>query len=889
MKKQLDRLFRPQTIAVIGATNAENKVGFVVFKNILQSNWVGDAYPINLKYKTVQGKQCYSYLRDVPKPVDLVLITTPAHTVTALVKECGKAQVGGVVILSSDFQQLGDRRFTIYQNISQAARQYNIRVIGPNSLGFINPWLQLNASYASVMALPGKIAFISQSTALTNSVLDWSVDQNVGFSYVVTISSMTDVSFGDLIDYFGTDSTTSCILLYMQSLTQARRFMSAARAFSRSKPIIVLKAGKSQDGARASFTHTGILAGNDAVFDAAFRRAGLIRVDTIAKLFNCAQALAMQRRPAGNQLAIVTNAGGAGVLATDYLIEGGGQLATFSEQTKERLKTTLKSVWTISNPLDLESDASAEDFFQATQICLQDVNVDGLLVILTPQHHTQPAEVAKKIVAAAKKSNKTVLAAWMGEQGVAEGRAILEQGQVPVYRFPESAVDVFLKMNEYARNLKLLQETTPDIPEKFHPKTEEVNALIQQAFQKRRLRLNESEAKQLLAYYDIPVAPHRVATTAEEAATAAAELGFPVAVKILSSDVNHKTEIGGIQLHIQHPADVKIAFHQIQSNFEQAYPLSVFEGVLVEKMMPKRYELLIGAKKDSIFGAAIVFGKGGGTAEVYQDVSIALPPLNMTLARRLLERTKSFQILQGYRGYPAVDVEQLQFLLYKFAYLIMDFPQIQEIDINPFALDETGGVVLDAHITLDPRASKSRSLEYPHLVISPYPSEYVKTIQLKGGLQATLRPIRPEDEQLEKEFFHYLSEKTIYFRFFGHLSHFSPEMLARFTQIDYDRELAIVAEAEVNDKKRLLGVVRLIADAWNEKAEYAIVVADDFQGQGIGNLLTDYIFDIARQRGIRTIYASVLANNDRMLHLFERRGFTKRKEDFETYYVEKEL
>jgi len=888
LKKQLDCLFRPKTIAVIGATNTEGKAGYVVFKNILDSAWKGNVYPVNLKYKKVQGRQCYRYLQNVPQEVDLVIITTPARTVVGLIKECGRAKVGGVVILSSDFKTYGDRRYTMYHNIAQATRQFDLRVIGPNSLGFIHPHFQLNASAAKKTALPGKIAFISQSATLANSILDWSLEQNVGFSHFISVGSMADVGFGDLIDYFGTDSNTSCILLYMQNLTKVRQFMSAARAFSRSKPIIVLKAGDSTK-TKPAYSHSGTLLNSDSVYEAAFRRAGIIQVSTIAQLFNCAQALAMQRLPSGNQLAIITNAGGPGALATNHLRKQNGQLATFSEKTVRKLKEKATDLWSIGNPLDLEIEATPDDFAEAVQICARDAQVDGLLVILTPQNIAHPTAVAKKIEAAAEKINKTILAAWMGEQDVAEGRMILEQGKVPVYRYPESAVDVFLKMHAYAENLQLLQETPPNTPAAFQPQTKDARQLIEQAFRKRRLKLNESEAKQLLTFYNIPTAPHQVVQTETAAVQAAKEIGLPVVLKILSPELPKKTILGGVCLDLRTITEVRKAYKELQSVIEQRELTKLADGILVEKMIEKPHELLIGAKKDPTFGPAILFGKGGIAVEVFQDINLGLPPLNMILARHILEQTKTFQLLEGYRGLPPVDVEQLQFLLCKFAYLVMDFPEIQEIDINPFAVDENGGVVLDAHILLDQHAARSPRQRYSHLVISPYPSEYVKPVKLKDGTPAILRPIRPEDEPLEKELFHYLSEKTIYFRFFGYLPQLTHDMLARFTQIDYDRELAIVAEIEQNGKKRLIGVVRLIADAWNEKAEYAIVVADDFQGQGIGNTLTNYIFEIAKERGIRKIYASVLTSNDRMLHMFDRRGFKKRKEDFETYYVEKEL
>lgn len=889
MRQQLDKIFQPERIAVIGASSKEGSVGFAVFYNLLQSGFSGTVYPVNLNHRQIQGQRAYPSVGKVPEQVDLAVICTPAATVPGVVEECGEAGVGGLVIISAGFKEAGAEGQAMYEQILQTARAYGMRIVGPNCLGFINPHLGINASFATKMALPGNIAFISQSGALCTSILDWSVDQSVGFSFFVSIGSMLDVSFADLIDYFGTDPRTSCILIYMESLSEARHFMSAARAFARSKPIIVLKAGRSAEGGQATLSHTGSLAGNDAVYETAFQRAGIIRVDTIAQLFNCAQSLAMQPRPAGNRLAIVTNAGGPGVLATDYLVQNGGRLAELSEETYARLNEILPAAWSHRNPVDVLGDASAELYRDALQACLRDPGVDGVLTILTTQAVTDPGAVAREVVAVAGDSAKPILASWMGESDVQEGRELLEAGQIPNYRYPESAVDVFLKMYHYSRNLEMLYQTAPSIPQDLGLKPEVAQVIIDHALRQGRTQLMENEAKELMRSYGIAVGAYRVVPKVQQAVDFANEIGFPVVLKIASPNIGHKTEVGGVKLNLNSAEEVRKAFSEIMEGVRTHAPEAEVRGVLVEKMVKKEFELLIGAKKDPVFGPVIAFGKGGVAVEVYRDTRLGLPPLNRVLARRIIEGTRIYPLLKGFRGMPGVDLDFLETLLCKFAYLVMDFPQIREIDINPYVMDQHGGLALDAHIVLEKPEAVPEGQPYQHLVISPYPEKYTKTTVLKSGQVAILRPIRPEDEPLEARMFKYLSQQSLYFRFFGFVPHVTHDLLTRFTHIDYAREMAIIAEVEEAGERKMVAVVRIIADAWGQNAEYAIVVADPWQGQGLGNLLTDYILEIAQDMGIRKIYATVLARNSGMLHIFEKRGFEITQEDYETYYVEKEL
>ncbi len=889
MKPQLDKIFLPKSIAAVGASNKEGSVGYALMKNLLSGGFQGKIFPVNLKHEKIHQLPCYHSVKHIPEAIDLAVIATPAHTVSDVLKECGEAGIGGAVILSAGFKEAGEKGEELYRRIRSTARKYKVRIIGPNCVGFLNPALGINASFLSRMALPGKIALISQSGALCASIIDWAVDQNVGFSNFVSVGSMIDVDFADLIDYFGMDNRTSCILIYMETLTNARKFMSAARAFARYKPVIVLKAGKSREGAQAALSHTGSLAGNDAVFDAAFQRAGIIRVETIAQLFDCAQALAMQPRPTGNRLAIVTNAGGPGVLATDHLIKNNCKIAPLSTKTFQQLDGLLPAHWSHNNPVDVLGDASAETFREAVRICLEDENTDGVLAIFTTQAVTDPTEAARALATIKSQNSKTLFACWMGEQDVQPGRDMLELASIPHYRYPESAVEVFAKMYHYARNLDMLHEMPTSAPSEFQVDKEKAAGIIDLVLEEGRIQLLETEAKQLLQIYGFPIAPGEVVNSPEAAAKAAETMGFPVVMKIVSPDIGHKTDVGGVILHIRSEDEARQAFSAMLQKVKSRQPKARIQGVMVEKMIDKRYELLIGAKKDPIFGPAIVFGMGGVMVELLKDTNMGLPPLNMALARQVIEKTKAFQLLNGFRGMPKADIGALQFLLVKFSYLLMDFPRIKEIDINPFVIDETGGFALDAHIVLDPGSSLKSGTPYDHLVISPYPEKYQKTITLKNGKEALLRPIRPEDEPLEAEMFEHLSKQSIYYRFMGYIPKVSHDFLIRFTQIDYDREMAIIAILETPQGEKMAGVARIVCDAWKEEAEFAIVVADPWQGKGLGSQLTDFILEIAADMGIQKIVALVLESNRVMLNMFEKRGFSIKDNTYGEFLLELNL
>jgi acetyltransferase len=876
--KKLHTLFNPKSIAVIGASDTPGHVGYSLFRNLITTGFSGSVYPVNPNRELVQGVKAYASIAAVPQKVDLAIIATHASTVPDILKECAASRVLSAIVISAGFSEAGEEGNRLADQIKQTVESNGMTLLGPNCLGFLRPKLNLNASFSRKMPLKGGIAFISQSGALCSAVLDWSVKEHVGFSYFVSVGEMVDIGFHDLIDYFGNDPETRAILIYMETLTQARRFMSAARSFARTKPIIVLKVGRSQEGAKAALYHTGSITGNNQIFDAIFRRAGILRVGSISELFDCAKNLSMQRRPNGNRLAIITNAGGPGVIATDALIDQVGNLADLSAETIQYLDEKMPRFWSRGNPIDMLADADPLRYSIALKACLRDPNVDGILAILTPQAMTDAVAVARELVEIAKDSYKTVLALFMGEEDVAEGRRILAQGKIPAYEKPEDAVKSFLNMVEYQRNLRLLTETPATIPHAFAPHTVENRRIISDIALSGRTILTAPEVKEILINYEIPVPKGRLVKNPREARALATRIGFPVVMKIVSPDIIYERDVNGIISDIQTEEEIDPAYDRIMDAVRLKAPDARISGMYIEEMLEKRYELLIGSKKDPIFGPVIVFGMGGVAVDVFKDTNIGIPPLNMSLAQQLIDGTKISTLLKGYRGAVAMDEEAIQFLLYKFAYLIMDFPEISEMDINPFAVDERGGIVLDAKIILDEKVAGKTVKPFSHMVICPYPKEYERFVLLRGGRPVLLRPIRPEDEPMHEEMFSTLSPETRRFRFFGPVKE-THEMLAHYTQIDYDREMAIIAELNEGGRKRMAGVARLIADPYNETAEYAIVLGDPWQRQGLGTIMTRYMLEIARNRGIKRVYAYTLEDNADMLHLFEKFRFTSRREE----------
>ncbi len=871
-RHSLDPLFQPRSVAVVGASATPGSVGSILIRNLLGNPFGGVVYPVNPRRKAVHGVRCYPDLASLPETVDLVVIATPASTVPPLVAECVERGVPAAIIISAGFAELGEPGRHLEQRIREVARG-KMRIIGPNCLGVIHPPTNLNASFAADMARPGNVALLSQSGAICTSILDWARGAHVGFSTFVSVGSMLDVDFADLIDYFADDPHTRSIILYMESIGDVRKFLSAARQASRIKQLIVVKSGRHEAGARAAASHTGALAGADAVFDAAFRRAGALRVTTIPDLFNMSEILAMQPPPKGPALALITNAGGPGVMATDELMMHGGQLAPLTADTLARLDAALTAFWSHANPIDLLGDATPERYRLAVETCLKDQHVQGLLVLLTPQAMTDPTETARQLTPFARASGKPLLACWLGGAGVQAGRDVLAQSSIPTFDSPEAAIHAFLHMVQYRRNQELLYERPEALPEDWQPAGERVKAIIARARAEKRNLLNEAEAKELLASYGLPVVLSVPCATMEEAVKAAKQVGFPVVLKLLSSTVTHKSDVGGVVLNVADEAGVCSAFDAIRRNVTRKVGAEAFEGVTVQAMIKdKGYELIIGSSVDRQFGPVILFGAGGVLVELVKDSSLALPPLNRTLARRLMERTQIYKALQGVRGQAAVDMGALEMLLVRFSQLLCDFAEIQEVDLNPVLASPQRILALDARVLLVPADTPPEQL--PRLAIHPYPNQYVTSFTMRDGTQLTIRPIRPEDEPLIIDLHGRHSEHTIRMRFFSLVKTLSRDSLIRLCHLDYDREMALAAVLPGEAGPMIVGVSRYYLHPETGAAEFALVVGDAHQRKGLGRHLLARLIEIARERGVKKLVGQVLRENTPMLNLTASLGFT---------------
>ena len=874
----LDKIFKPRSIAILGASDTEGTVGFAVATNFAKGEFEGKYYFINNHKTEILGTKCYPTIAAVPDTVDLAIIATPAKTVRDLVDQCGKAGVKGIIILSAGFKETGPAGKVLEDEVLEVARRHDIRLVGPNCLGIIRPETHLNGTFLAKVPKPGTVTFLSQSGALGSAILDEAIHENVGFSTFVSVGSMIDVDFGDLIDYFGGDPHTRSILMYIEGITDARKFMSAARHFARAKPIVVVKAGRFRESARAVASHTGALSGEDAIYDAAFKRAGIVRVDEIADLFNAAEVLSSQPLPNGPRLAIITNAGGPGIMTSDALLARGGTLAELSPATMEKLNAALPPFWSRGNPIDLIGDAGPERYRMALEACLEDENVDGILLLLTAQAMINPLEVAKTIVEVIHGrayQNKTILASFMGRTRVVEANAYFAANNIPTYSSPEEAVKTYLTMYQYRRNIELLYETPEEIPVDSAPPKRPISVILKGAAKEGREALTEEEAKRVLKYYGFPIVPTEVATTPDEAAAKARHFGFPVVLKILSPEILHKTEAGGVALDIGSEEEVRRQFDTIVAKAREYKPNAEIVGVTVQPMVPRDgYELILGGKTDALFGPVILFGMGGVGVELYKDTSVALPPLNTTLILRMLEETKVYQLLKGYRNQPKGNLELLEKTLLLFSQLLTDFPQIKEIDINPLLLNENHVHVLDARVLIDKdRALRDYDQRAP-LVISPYPKKYETRWSMGNGEEVLLRPIKPEDEPLWLEMFQGFSEESIRYRFFQVIKDTPHEVRVRYCNIDYDREIAIVPELVQNGKRRILGVGRLSLEPNGKSGEFAIIITDEFQGSGLGTKLTDVVLDIAYDMGVERVYSVMLADNRRAISLMKRMGFS---------------
>ncbi|HKK15114.1 MAG TPA: acetate--CoA ligase family protein, partial [Gammaproteobacteria bacterium] len=768
--------------------------------------------PVNPKHRTAHGVLTYPDIKSLPLVPDLAVICTPAATVPAIISALGEKGTRAAVVISSGFREVVDGKTSLQQEMLDAAKPYDLRILGPNCLGLLIPTMGLNASFAHTYSLPGKIALVSQSGAICTAILDWAKSRGIGFSYFISLGNIADVDFGDLLDYLGTDRHTTGILLYVESIRHARKFMSAARATSRNKPIIVIKSGRVSEGAIAATSHTGALAGNDDVFDAAIKRAGMLRVYSIQNLFEAVETLAHPRPIRGNRMIIMTNGGGVGVLATDSLVSGGGQLAGLSPETLESLSACLPASWSKANPVDIIGDGDAERYVDALRILLRDPNFDAVLVMLVPTAVVDNASVARAVAEEIKHTTKPVFTCWMGEAAVEEARDILEQNNIPSFETPESAVRAFMQIVEYGRNQENLMEIPPSIPEEFQPDSDRVRTIINRVLSEGRDLLSEPEAKEVLAAYDIPVAETLVAKDVDGVIQAAETVGYPVALKILSKDVTHKSDVGGVLLDIDSPNMLRIAVEGMQAHIANSGTDIELEGFTVQRMVHKRnaYELIVGVTTDPIFGPVILFGQGGTSVEVVRDHAVALPPLNMKLASDLIERTKIYRILKGYRGIPPADLEAIELTLVKISQLIIDHAELLELDINPLLSDSRSVIALDARIKIQATTVEPAA----RLAIRPYPRELEETFVLGDGTDALVRPIKPEDEPAHHEFLRNTKPRDIYFRFFRAVNNLSHSQMARFTQIDYDREMAfIVVIRNEKGEKETAGVIRAVSDA----------------------------------------------------------------------------
>ncbi|MEZ4589622.1 MAG: bifunctional acetate--CoA ligase family protein/GNAT family N-acetyltransferase [Chloroflexota bacterium] len=889
-KNPLDVIFSPKSVALIGATEREGSVGRTILWNLMTNSFGGTIFPINPKRPSVMGIKAYPSIGEVPEKVDLAIIVTPARTVPGLIRQCVDAGVKGAIVISAGFKEIGPEGVKLEQEILTEARKGNMRIIGPNCLGVMNPISGLNATFASSMARPGTVGFISQSGALLTSILDWSFRENVGFSSFVSIGSMLDVDWGDLIYYLGDDPRTKSIVIYMESIGNARSFLSAARDVALTKPIIVIKPGRTEAAAQAAASHTGSLTGSDEVLAAAFRRSGVLRVDSIDDLFNMAEVLAKQPRPRGPRLTIVTNAGGPGVLATDSLITNRGELAQLSEKTIAELDEFLPPHWSHNNPVDILGDADAERYAKSIQIAANDENSDGLLVILTPQAMTDPTQTAQELKKLYGRPpqyqyGKPVLASWMGGADIASGEAILNQANIPTFAFPDTAARVFQYMWRYQKRLESLYET-PFLPEETEESTHKIGEITQMLADVRasgRTILTEYESKRVLAAYDIPTVETRLAQTADEAAQIAGEIGFPVVLKLNSETITHKTDVGGVRLDLATESEVRHAFTTMQQSVSEKYSAEDFLGVTVQPMLRLNdgYELIIGASPDPQFGPVLLFGTGGTLVEVFKDRALGLPPLTTTLARRMMERTKIYKALQGVRGRDPVDLAGLEALLVRFSHLVADQRWIKEIDINPLFASSDHLIALDARVVLyEPDVTED---QLPQLAIRPYPAQYVKEITTEEDVQVTMRPIRPEDEPMMVKFHETLSERSVYLRYFRAFQldqRVEHERLTRICFVDYDRDMALVVTAKnkKTDEDEIIAAGRLTKERGRDEAEFAILVSDRYQGQGVGTEMLKHLLDIGKREGVKRVVAYLLSENRGMRAICLKLGFRLERE-----------
>jgi acetyltransferase len=875
-------IFTPHAVAVIGASDRPGSVGCTVLTNLLASPFGGPVWPVNPKRATVLGVPAYKSIADLPGVPDLIVVTTPAATVPAIIQDAVNAGVPSAIVISAGFKEVGESGKALERQIAGIIKG-KMRLVGPNCLGVMNPVGGVNANFAKAMPPAGRLAFISQSGALGTAVLDWCIREQVGLSGFVSAGSMLDVTFGELIDHYGQDPSTDSIVIYMESIGDARSFLSAARAVAMNKPILVIKAGRTAAAAKAAASHTGSLTGSDDVLDAAFQRAGVLRVNSISDLFYVSEVLAKQPRPKGPRLTILTNAGGPGVLATDALISAGGELTEISAEALVNYNAFLPDAWSHNNPVDILGDAEAERYAKALEIAAKDTNTDGTLVILTPQGMTDPTAIARDLAPYASGTGKPVIASWMGGDVVAEGEAILKHAGIPVFPYPDAAAQAFVSTWKHTSHLRDLYETpTARSESALDTRRDVATAIVNQVRASGRTILTEFESKQLLAAYGIPTVRTELATTSDEAVCKAAELGYPVVLKLHSETITHKTDVGGVKLNLRSASDVAAAFGEIQASVTAKVGAEHFLGVTVQPFAKlDGYEIIIGSSIDPQLGPVLLFGTGGQLVEVYKDRALALPPLTATLARHQMEQTKIFTALKGVRGRKPVDLDALDALVVRFSELVVEQRWIREIDINPLLASPEGLIALDARVVLfDPATTED---QLPRPAIRPYPVEYVAPYTTKTGEKMLIRPIRPEDEPLIVALHDCLSERTVVQRYFTALAltaRTAHERMTRICFIDYDRELALVAEVvNAHGGKEIAGVSRMVRQEDGKSATLAVVVADDYQGKGLGETLMRRALAAASSEGVGRVLVHFLPENGRMSDIARKLGFALTEEN----------
>ncbi|HEX7081963.1 MAG TPA: bifunctional acetate--CoA ligase family protein/GNAT family N-acetyltransferase [Gammaproteobacteria bacterium] len=870
---EIARIFEPASVALIGASERPGSLGTVVLRNLLDAGFDGEVHPVNPKYAEVLGRRCYRSAVEIGAPTDLAVIVAPARVVPRVLDECGEAGIRAAVILSGGFRESGPTGRALEDRAVDVAKRRGIRFIGPNCLGVLRPAAKLNASFSQAMAKPGHVALVSQSGAVCTALLDWASVRDIGFSCVVSTGIGADVDFGEILDYLLLDGETRAIMLYVEGVHDARRFMSALRAVSRAKPIVVMKVGRHAAGGRAAVSHTGALVGADDVFAAALRRAGVVRVLEYADFFAVAETLNAGLTTRGPRLAIVTNGGGPAVMAADAAADKGIELARLAETTQAELDRILPAAWSRGNPIDVLGDADAARYAAALRVCAADPGVDGILAILIPQALTSPGDVASAVIDAARGTEKPILTCWIGDASMRESWRLFREHGIPTFRTPEDAVEAYAAIAAHRRNQELLLQVPPPLRRRDPPDLDAARRVIEAALRAGRRVLDPLESKSLLAAFHVPVLPAAVARDEEDAAVRAREIGFPVAMKLLSPDITHKTDVGGVRLGIEGEAQAAAAFREIVARTAAARPDARIEGVLLEPMyrVPHGRELMLGVVRDPVFGPVISVGLGGTLVEIVADRAVALPPLNRYLAERLIDRTRAAKYLDAFRGKPPASRDALVEAVLRVSEMACELPWIDELDVNPLVVDEHGAAALDARVVVRPVDPDARP--YAHMAIHPYPSRLARPYVLRDGVPLEIRPIRPEDALIEKRFVENLSERSRYLRFMYSLRSLTPEMLSRFTQIDYDREMALIAVVETERGEEQVGVARYVVNADGRSCEFAVVVADEWRQRGIATRLLRRLIDIARERRLERMNGLVLRENHNMLALAKEIGF----------------